>query len=789
MSFITFSFFLGGVILAFVPVALHLLMRGKPKRLEFPALIFVKRNLEVNRRSFRLKHIFLLLLRIALIVLFGLALSRPSLKYVDWLTWLPRIFSDSNSSSNVQSKTPNFRNDNSWIELGTQDAPVAAAIVVDSSLRMNYVAENQTRLEVAKQFAQWILKRIPSKSEIAALSTARESAVFQIDMLAAKDKIERIQTAQSGRAITDVTADAINLLAGSKNKQRELYVITDLSEAGWKDNLADTLHKLVSNLQGQKIQNNSNQESNSNSNPDSESDKNKNNETTTSKRQSIFADDKWLEIFIIDVGVLSPVDSAIVNLRASPQVASPDSSVEIETEISNIGQETTRTIDLILLDESGGEIIKETKTAIFPAGESRRTISFSTTGFSVGVHQGKVQFTVSDTLEFDDKMYFTIQVLPPSRIMIASETPVRETSLFLRQALMTIPFDVETISFSELARKTSSELNQFKSLMLLDPPPLDAVIWKKLADFVSEGGGAGIFLGANATLVSFNDPTAYEILGAKLVRHARSPDDGLWLLPSNKSTPILTPFKQYGEIDQFPWDMQMAFRYWELEDLSSRVDVALSFTDERPAILTQTLGHGRTATITTPISETNKVTNRWNILPTNDASWMFVMLMEGIAKFLTGAAEQRFIFNVGESIIIRPTLEKMPETALLGTPDGRSIRLTPNVAKKEISIPPVIESGNFRIRSGGLQGSLNAGFSVNYNGEETMLRKIDKTQLDRFFGENNYHLVRTPEEIIQKTSRRRVGIELYSIILLMLVIIFVTEYIFASRFREKWIKK
>ncbi|MDR1054037.1 MAG: BatA domain-containing protein [Planctomycetaceae bacterium] len=777
MSFITFSLFFGGVIFAVIPVVLHLLMRGKPKRIEFPALVFIKKNLEVNRRSYRLKHIFLLLLRVAAIVLFGLALSRPSLKYVDWLMQLPDFFGGSNSTD-VSGGTYDFRNDNSWA-IGMQDAPVAAAIVVDSSLRMNYVAGNKSRLDIAKQFAHWILKQVPAKSEIAVLSTSRESAAFQIDLLAAKDKIERMQTIPSGRAVVDVTADAVNLLAGSQNAQRELYILTDLSEAGWSDKLAETLSKLVSNLRGQK---NSNDVA-----PNTNSDMNDDVKSTTPKQQSIFGNDKWLEIFVIDVGVLSPADTAIINMQVAPQVVSPDTAVEIEADISNIGGETSRSIDLILFGDSDtSETIRDTKTVSFPAGESQRKVSFSVTGFNSGIHQGKIQFTVPDSLEFDDKMYFTVQVLPPPRIMIISAVPVRDTSLFLRQALVTVPFEVEVISFSELSGKTSSELNQFKALILLDPVPLDAVVWEKLADFASTGGGVGVFLGANAvSIASFNNPTASEIIGAKLVRHARSPDTGLWILPSNKSTPILTPFKQYGALERFPWDTQMVFRYWELGELSTRADIAMPFTDGRPAIITQTLGRGRTVTITTPVSETSNVTNRWNVLPNNDASWMFVLLMEGVAKYLTGSAEQRFIFNVGEPIVIRPAIEKMPETALLGMPDGKSIRLTPNTTQKEINIPATTDSGNYRIRSGGSQGSLDTGFSTNYNGDETKLRKIDKEQLDRLFGENNYHLVRTPKEIDQKISRRRVGMELYSVILLLLVIIFVTEYIFASRFREK----
>ncbi|MDR1962997.1 MAG: BatA domain-containing protein [Planctomycetaceae bacterium] len=45
MIFTTFSFFLGALAASAIPVLLHLLMRGKPKRIEFPALMFIRKRL------------------------------------------------------------------------------------------------------------------------------------------------------------------------------------------------------------------------------------------------------------------------------------------------------------------------------------------------------------------------------------------------------------------------------------------------------------------------------------------------------------------------------------------------------------------------------------------------------------------------------------------------------------------------------------------------------------------------------------------------------------------------
>ena len=98
--------FLGGAAAVIVPIVLHLVMRRQPKHLEFPALRFVKLRQQSNRRQMRLRNWLLLALRCAVVALLALALARPSIV-----------------ASGV---------------LGDQEAPVAAALVFDTSPRMQY---------------------------------------------------------------------------------------------------------------------------------------------------------------------------------------------------------------------------------------------------------------------------------------------------------------------------------------------------------------------------------------------------------------------------------------------------------------------------------------------------------------------------------------------------------------------------------------------------------------------------------------------------------------------------
>src|SRR3990172_7473842 len=128
---------LAGTSLVAIPIVLHLIMRRKPRRFEFPALRFIQKRHDVNRRRLRLRHLVLLALRALAIVLLAAALARPSVKL----------------SGN----------------LGSQEAPVAAALVFDTSRRMEYQHENRTRLEVAQELGLWLQAQLPRESQIAVL--------------------------------------------------------------------------------------------------------------------------------------------------------------------------------------------------------------------------------------------------------------------------------------------------------------------------------------------------------------------------------------------------------------------------------------------------------------------------------------------------------------------------------------------------------------------------------------------------------------------------------------------
>src|SRR5438132_11919139 len=113
---------LGGLLLVGVPVLIHLIMRQKPKRLPFPAFRFRLAKHRTNQTRLRLRHLLLLLLRMAVIAALCLALVRPAL------------------TGGVLSPFNDGR-------------PVNAVLLIDTSYSMEYALAGKSRLDEAKRRA------------------------------------------------------------------------------------------------------------------------------------------------------------------------------------------------------------------------------------------------------------------------------------------------------------------------------------------------------------------------------------------------------------------------------------------------------------------------------------------------------------------------------------------------------------------------------------------------------------------------------------------------------------
>ncbi len=182
MAFVNLSLVLGTLLIG-VPILLHLVMRQKPRKLVFPAIRFIQKRHESNRRTLRLRHWLLLLLRCLAIALAALALARPSVSsglFGNWLVitalgmllllvgvlFLVGLFTRQSRLVLIGLGTVGAAvlagflamligtlRESEGSLIGDREAPVAAIMVIDSSPRMQYRHENLTRLEQAQEMA------------------------------------------------------------------------------------------------------------------------------------------------------------------------------------------------------------------------------------------------------------------------------------------------------------------------------------------------------------------------------------------------------------------------------------------------------------------------------------------------------------------------------------------------------------------------------------------------------------------------------------------------------------
>jgi hypothetical protein len=793
MAFVNLSLLVGGALVA-IPVVLHLIMRQRPKQLVFPALRFIHERRLANQRRLQLRHWLLLALRCGAIGLFVLALARPSVASSALSSWITAgLLAGLAALMGVVALVAFTRGVSRLVSggfaaiaavallatlfvagralagkspvLGDQEAPVAAAIVVDTSPRMQYRHENQSRLQAAQEMAQWLLRQLPAESELAVVDSHSGSGAFAVDRSAAAKAIERLRTAGTPRPLVEVVEASIQLVKQKQERRKEVYVVSDLTTSAWKSAGAVDLRKLVAANPG-------------------------------------------VLLYVIDVGVEKPRNFALGELKLSGEVLPAGADLAIDVPISASGVGGERTVELwveqidptLPIIRDGKAVLpkadlRESRTIKLTPGESEQ-IQFKVSGslgdakrtdaahfgLAPGTHQGWIRLVGQDGLALDDVRYFAVEVQPAWPVLLVAPSGV--STRYLAEALAPLElresgrasFRCEAIEQSRLA---TQELADYRAVALLDPEPLTADAWTKLADYCDRGGGLAIFLGHRAEpLASFQDPAAMKVLGGKLTRKTRTAGD-VYISPRSYDHPIMAAFRQYAT--SVPWDSFPVFYHWNLDELSATARTVIPYGDGKPAVVENRLNRGSVLVMTTPISDPPRPEGRpvWNELATGEEAWPCFVLVNEIMLYAVRSGQTRLNLLAGETAVLPNDPAEYPDRYQLFTPldqpqdvlarDGRlSVRFTD-------------QPGAYRLR-GQKGGPLVRGFAVNLAGDSSDLSRLPKAQLDEILGRGRYQIAKSKDEINRAVGIDRIGSEFYPLLVTLLAIALGIEHVLANRF-------
>ncbi|MCP4510115.1 MAG: VWA domain-containing protein [Fuerstiella sp.] len=801
---------LAGVILAGLPVLLHLIMRAKPKRIEFPALQLLRTRQTSNSRRMKLRQILLLLLRAVVIITAVLALTRPSLpaaryalQWHEWLVlatviggvsgtyhWLNRRARATESAEHLlRERRGRLR---VWTLLGgivavlicvgvpwglrvraemtgprnplAADIPVAAVFVFDNSLSMTYQQEGKSRLEQAEQIATDHLTDLPQGSRVAVVtSTLASDVVFQADLAGARSRINDLKPSTVPRSLNSVIKDAIqghvldreqvqHELGTEDLFSREIYVLTDFSEVAWQV-------------------------------PDE------------SGLRDLLVQHDWLQIYLVDVGVSNPINVSLTELRLNRQATVEGQSVSVSvTVVPTAAADREATVEVYTLDNEGNEI-----AGGGAGGAARRTVTFDGSPpvavFNVrglksqDVQSGFIRLVSPDPLTFDDIRYFTFGVTSVPRILLVSDR--LDDGRYLLNALQPVflarqgirNFDCKAITTTQLVRETLGNYDVICAVNLQRPDPS---VWADLYRFTDDGGSLFLTTGGEKLIqaTTWRTADAENLLpGLPISKLPFRPHPGRLTLVADDN-PIVRSFSN----DQ---DAMTALSHalfdicWTFELLpNSRVLMEFSDKTRRPALMERRVGSGRVLLFASAVDNLVNGGGKWNEGFVVD-NWSFLMLVDEIMQYLTGAADEQRNFVVGDAVEIPVPAASRFSRYAVARPGLRLTEGTLSFDQPSALLTDVNDSGHYQRR--GIDGGkrFSHELAVNDLDRESNLTTVTNETLTELFGPERYTRVTDPQQLDRAVNVGRLGVEVFPVLMGLLIILFCCEHLMANFFYDE----
>lgn len=794
--------------MAGLPVLLHLMMRAKPKRIEFPALRLLQTRQTANSRRMRVRHLLLLILRALLIAIAVLALVRPSLPAANyglrWYEWLlligavgaavgfyrwksRRAEAEAPAQHLLQERRAKLRGLSVLVgalltllgvvlpwgmrvnaELSaprspvSPDIPVAAVFVFDSSLSMTYKHEGQTLLESASEMALSHLSLLPNQSQVAIATTDPESeVVFQADLSGARSRVESLKHTAVPRTLNAVLKDAIEAQVegrriaqedsgGNDTFVREIYLLTDLSVAAWRI-------------------------------PDE------------SAISDLLVQHDWLQIYLIDVSVDNPNNVALSQLRLDRDVTVADQQVEISVSVSGTAAANPNVaLELFTLDQSGGEIrgggIIGSPQRTVQLGGSAPTVKFSVKGMAgADSTSGAIRLVSPDPLIADDVRYFTFAVSQTPRVLLVGDRS-NDTSLLLSVLQPNSPgyeaskrFLCKTVTTAEFEREA---LANYDVICVLNWQKPSEAAWTELKRFANDGGALLITAGGEYSLdtAAWTTPDSKDVLPGIPLTPVRFRSEAARITLLADDNPIVHSFQESQEA-KTELNHAIFDRCWTFSPHAD-TRTLMMFThpkNPQPSLLERQVGRGRVLLFASAMD--NNGIDKWN----EDfvvENWAFIMLIDETMKYMTGVSETRHNFTVGDTVEIDVSAQERFSQYLVARPRIRQTKGMLPFDEPSVLLEDVDEAGHYTLKSADEGNTFHSDFSANLMDAESNLTTISDDDLNQILGEGRYTRVTDPETLDRAVNLGRLGVEVFPVLMGLLILLFCAEHLMANYFYD-----
>jgi hypothetical protein len=793
---------LWGFALVSIPVILHFLLRARPKKYLFPALRLISARRTHNIRRLRLRHIWLLLLRTGILALLVMAIARPTLPAAnyepsvgEWLRTAVIVagavgaylwFTRSWRQQRLPQHLFNYRRAllragaglaacavfllivavpygrrisaeiSSPVPSAAENLPVSAVFLFDTSLSMSYRWQNLTRLEAAQRVAGEHLGRLPTGSRVAVADTSSDlPLVFQAEQSGAVERIQKLAPKAVSLPLTDRIRAALQLqeedirrtvagqdtLPEDQRKDRylrEIYLFTDLTVTGWR----------AGDQQGLK--------------------------TDLDRLPAV-------QLYVIDVGVEKPTNAQIIGPRLSSQSIAKGTDLTIEASVDVIGFENDAewNLELHMQNESGTMVKREQRT-LRPAPGKPAATSFVVVGLTRPITQGELKLASSDPFAPDDVRFFTVAVTPQLQVLVVGNR--RNETRFLEQALA--PSELVKLGKSRYnvtyvpAPRLGVDFKGYDIVCLVNVDSPSHAVWSALADFVTAGGGLFVVAGNDRLSVqsSYDSAPALAVMPAKLTGNVSLPRP-VTLDLRDLNSGIFSKFQRYGFGEL---GTAKIHHRWGCEPLKGSARTLAVYTDpsSSPALVERVLGAGRVILFTSALDLYG-----WNDLPR--AGWPFVVLLDQIGQELSRQSETRYNYIAGDEVTLPLQSDSSLTKYLVRRPSGEQLPGESQPGAKTLVLRNIDQIGAYEVVSNrDEKTTFSTGFCANAAPGESDFTRIGGEELDKIIGKGRFSVARSIEGLTRNVAVGRVGQEVFSLILGLVLAVFCAEQFVANRFYE-----
>jgi hypothetical protein len=186
--------------------------------------------------------------------------------------------------------------------------------------------------------------------------------------------------------------------------------------------------------------------------------------------------------------------------------------------------------------------------------------------------------------------------------------------------------------------------------------------------------------------------------------------------------------------------------------------------------------------MTTPVSDAANRDDTWNLIPTGEEPWPFVMLANEMMYYLVGTREVKLNYLTGETASLPLSSRDYRPIFSIKPPKGDALRQAVDEQQHSLIVSGTDIPGNYSAVASGDNSVVRLGFSTNLPESVSVLDQATDDELKAIFGDTAYRLAHNREEIDRSVSIGRVGQELYPILIMLVALVLGIEMILSNRF-------